>query len=405
MMLCDDIDCTGCMSCVNICSHKALSIIADSEGFERPVVNKDLCTDCGACTNACPILNPVELGDYNQKFYASWTKDEKLRLESSSGGLFTELAKKILSQGGIVFGASFDDRFNVYHTYVETEEELSILRGSKYVQSSILHSFKDVKRFLKDGRYVLFSGTPCQIAGLRKYLIRSYDNLYTIDIICHGVPSPRVFNDYKEYVRNKIGSPLKSMKFRDKKYSWIFYNISINNDEYIGTYYSDPFIRGFLRDYFLRPSCHNCRFTTLSRQGDITIADYWGYRGVNKNDKNFKELGVSLAIINSEKGDRLFNLSKSELVFYNKNQNDALKTNASLTRSFPAPHLRMEFWKDYSALPFETIVNKWMKPERIPVYRYIDSRFKHTIGIKGIIFITKSAWRAKHLLLKTLHIR
>jgi len=400
MELCDEKDCTGCMACVNVCPNEALDIVTDKEGFDHPKLNEKHCVDCGLCEKACPILNPIIRNIKEQQVYACWTNDKQLRLKSSSGGLFTELARVVLLKGGIVFGVALDKNLTVHHTYVMIEKELSKLRGSKYVQSRIEETYKTVKKFLHEEKTVLFSGTPCQIAGLRGYLGKDYNTLFTTDIICHGVPSPMIFEEYKSYMEQKLDAKIEDIKFRGKKYSWTFFNISINESiekekgkNYIGKYYSDPYLRGFLRDYFLRPSCYECKFTNMNRMGDVTIADYWGYKGKNKEDKKCEELGVSLAIVNTEKGNQLFNVCKPQLTYYQKTIEDAYRTNRSLVSPFPAPLTRDAFWKDYYTLAFEEVVRKWMKPERIPMYLYLTSNYEHTALMKVLITGTQFLWR------------
>ena len=387
-------DCNGCMACLNACPHDALTISTDCEGFDHPVLNKILCVDCGFCEKACPVINPIKRNNEKQLVYACWTNNKVLRLKSSSGGLFTELASVILEKSGIIFGAALDDNLIVYHTFEDTENGLAKLRGSKYVQSIIGKSYKKVKEFLIKEKIVLFSGTPCQIAGLLAYLQKDYKNLYTLDIVCHGVPSPLIFEEYKSYIEKKINNKIYNIKFRDKKYSWIYYNISINeavinkkSKSYIGSYYSDPYIRGFLRDYFLRPSCHECKYTNLDRMGDVTMADYWGYKKQQKTDKNFKELGVSLAIINTDKGKKLFNDCKPNLTYFSKTLKDALSTNKSLSEPFPMPYNREAFWNDYRSMSFEKLVKKWLKPEDISLRVFLLSNYKHTVMIKLIIYM------------------
>jgi coenzyme F420-reducing hydrogenase beta subunit len=400
MKLCETKECTGCMACVNACKHGALTINSDNEGFDHPNLKETLCVDCKLCEKACPILNPILPNNKEQEVYACWTNDIELRLQSSSGGLFTELARIILLKNGIIFGAALDDQLKVYHTYVNSEDQLRKLRGSKYVQSRIENSYQKTKWFLLKGKMVLFSGTPCQIAGLKAYLGQNYENLITVDLICHGVPSPLIYEKYKLYIEKKLDTKIENINFRRKKYSWIFFNISINensnNKSYIGKYYSDPYIRGFLRDNFLRPSCYDCKFTNLKRMGDITIADYWGYKGGDKEDTNFEELGVSLAIVNTKNGQELFNECKKNLIFFKKNIKNALNTNKSLSKPFSVPLTREAFWKDFNDLTFEEVINNWMRKEKISIWKYLSSNYRHTYINKLFISYFKIIWKVKN---------
>lgn len=294
--ICNVEECTGCMACANVCAHNAIQFKADKEGFVRPVINKKLCVDCALCVKTCPINHPP-MSNEPKEVYSGWSSDETVRINSSSGGAFTEIARPLLEEGGIVFGCALNEKLQAEHIYVETLEDLeNKLRGSKYVQSKIGNSYSIAKDFLRQGRNVLFSGTPCQIAGLKNYLRKDYDNLITVDLVCHGVPSPLIFEDYKKYIAQTENMNLTSVKFRCKKSSWIFYNMVIeghvekNREEktYIGRYYEDPYIRGFLNDIFLRPSCSLCKLTSVKRIADFTIADWWGYDRLKNESRDFE---------------------------------------------------------------------------------------------------------------------
>lgn len=369
--ICNIEECTGCMACVNVCAHQAIYVKADDEGFDRPVIDEALCVDCALCIKTCPI-NHHPLANEAKEVYSGWSSDDTVRTNSSSGGAFTEIARPILEEGGVVFGCSLNENLQAEHIYVETLEDLANkLRGSKYVQSKIGNSYAIAKDFLRQGRKVLFSGTPCQIAGLKNYLRKDYDNLLTVDLICHGVPSPLIFEEYKKYITHAEKMDLTDVKFRCKKSSWIFYNMTLKGHvekssalkTYIGSYYGDPYIRGFLRDYFLRPSCHKCHFTSTKRCSDFTIADWWGYKKENPDDKNFQIKGVSLILVNTE--NALAALPQLNLTIRKRTIEEALKTNISLQKAFPMPDIRKTFWEDYSKLSFPKLVDKYMKPEKI----------------------------------------
>lgn len=215
--ICNINECTGCMACVNACAHHAIRIIADKEGFDRPVIDETLCVDCGLCAKTCPV-NHHPLANEPKEIYSGWSSDEAVRINSSSGGAFTEIARPVLEDGGVVFGCALNDKLQAEHIYVETLEDLeNKLRGSKYVQSRIGNTYAQAKNFLRQGRKVLFSGTPCQIAGLKNYLRRDYDNLITVDLICHGVPSPMLFEDYKKFIQKHENMKLTKVSFRCKK--------------------------------------------------------------------------------------------------------------------------------------------------------------------------------------------
>ena len=369
--ICDNSACTGCMACMNVCTHHAIELKIDDEGFERPAINDDLCVDCGLCSKVCPINKLPQLNEAKVAF-SGWSSHESVRIGSSSGGAFTEIARPILKRGGVVFGCALNENLKAEHVYVETMEELEEkLRGSKYVQSHIGVSYKQAKAFLKQGRQVLFSGTPCQIAGLRNYLRHDYNNLFTIDLVCHGVPSPVIFERYKEYVQQHENMKLTKVNFRCKKSSWIFFNMTLQGHveksgalkTYIGRYYNDPYLRGFLRDYFLRPSCYQCRFTSVQRSSDFTIADWWGYNKISSKDKDFRKKGVSLVLANTAKAVEL--MSTLDMSLRSRTMEEAKLTNVSLSRPFAMTDVRAKFWNDYRKLSFKELVNKYMQPESV----------------------------------------
>jgi len=410
--ICADLECTGCMACMNACNHQAISLGVDNEGFYRPIINLEKCTDCALCSKVCPANKPFleeKENKVTQMAYSAWSQDESTRLNSSSGGAFTEFAKHVLQKGGVVFGVVLDEKLVARHSYIEKECDLYLMQGSKYVQSSVDYSYKKAKSYLKQGVDVLFSGTPCQIDGLKRFLGHHYYNLFTVDFVCHGVPSPLIFEEYKSYIEAKNCFKISDVKFRCKKYSWIFFNILIKGNvekekglekEYIGTYYQDPYIRGFLRDNFLRPSCYNCKYASLKRPADITIADWWGYQKRSKLDKNFEEKGVSLILVNTIKGITVFEKVKSNFVFRVRTLEEALKTNKSLKTSFPKPKTRNEFWNDYKKVPFSQLVQKWMASEKVPLYLLLRSKYTHNYFFNLCASFLKNYCRILHRISK-----
>lgn len=303
-------DCCGCESCVQCCPKQCISMHEDNEGSLYPVVDKEACVDCGLCEKVCPVIlqdSPRE----PLSSYIAINPNEEIRLKSSSGGIFTLLAEAIIREGGVVFGARFDENWEVVHAWTDTIEGLAPFRGSKYVQSRIGNTYSEAKEFLKQGRKVLFSGTPCQIAGLKKYLHKDYANLLTVDFICHGVPSPGVWRRYLSELReslraergdgrNSVPSYLKELpvitdiSFRDKSNGWKEYGFRLrytaseatqNTDsasaikeekDLFMPFMENPFMKGFLADIYLRPSCYACPSKSGKSGSDITIADAWG---------------------------------------------------------------------------------------------------------------------------------
>lgn len=351
--------CTGCYACSNICPKKCISMELDKEGFSYPTVDYSSCIKCNKCVNACPVINNL-ISNYNPIALACINKDEEIRLESSSGGIFSLVAEKVIAQGGVVFGAGFNDKFLVEHSFVETKEELPKLRGSKYVQSQIGGSLKQAQEYLNAGRLVLFTGTPCQIAGLKSYLGKPHANLLTMDIICHGVPSPLVWRKYVEYREAKMGAPAQSISFRRKDEGWKQYSVSFlfkNGLEYRQNLRKDLYMKAFLLDVCLRPSCYKCNFKGFNRHSDITMADFWGIQNVLPEMDDDK--GTSLIFINSPAGKRLFEEIKHGLRYKEVDIQSAVKYNAAAIKSPNLNKKRHGFMEEKDSLAFDTLVKKY----------------------------------------------
>ena len=303
-------DCCGCESCVQCCPKHCISMYEDNEGFLYPIVDKETCIDCGLCEKVCPVIHQDTPREPLSSYIAINPNDE-IRLKSSSGGIFTLLAEAIIRDGGVVFGARFDENWDVIHAWTDTIEGLAPFRGSKYVQSRIGDTYREAKGFLNKGRKVLFSGTPCQVAGLKKYIRKDYTNLLTVDFICHGVPSPGVWRRYLSELRdslraergdgrNSVASSIDELpvitgiSFRDKSNGWKKYGFRLRyaaseaaantvsastikkEKELLMPYTENLFMRGFLADIYLRPSCYACPAKSGKSGSDITIADAWG---------------------------------------------------------------------------------------------------------------------------------
>lgn len=355
----DKKNCTGCYACLNTCPQSCITMKDDFEGFWYPVVDYNKCINCGLCENVCPVMHKTQENN-EPRAYACINKNEIIRMKSSSGGIFTLVAEHVIDNNGVVFGASFDKGFTVVHSYVESKEDLEKFRGSKYVQSKIGDAYKQAELFLREGRQVLFSGTPCQIAGLKSFLQREYDNLLCIDIVCHGVPSPKVWERYISYHENRAGASVKRIAFRRKDNGWKRYSISLsfNNDtEYIETFDGDLYMRAFLKNVCLRPSCYACNFKTLHRQSDITLADFWGIQ--NLLPKMDDDKGTSLVFINSVRGESVFKKIKDKILCEEVDINKAVEYNLSAIKSVEKNPKRDKFFKELDQVPFDQLVKKY----------------------------------------------
>lgn len=289
--------CSGCSACFNACKIGALSLETDETGFWFPKINREKCIECGACVKVCPALDKPEYVSEAPKAYIVQSKDDEIRRQSTSGGAFTAIARRVIANGGVVFGASIDEEYKVSHVWVENEEDLSKFRGSKYVQSWIGSSYIDAEKILKTGREVGFSGTPCQIYALKKYLGREYENLLTVDVMCRAVPSPKVLNRYLEYQKEKHPG-FDRIIFRDKTLGYSYTTVSLyqgNTNVYREGSESDPWLRLFLGGFCNRSSCYSCIYQGSSRASDITLCDWWDVSDVEKRmDDNKGTTGIAV---------------------------------------------------------------------------------------------------------------
>ena len=366
--------CTGCAACVSICTTGCISMKEDREGFLQPHINTKTCIGCHKCEKTCPILNPIEIStDFETQAYAAINKDEDVRMRSSSGGMFHALAKWTIEQGGVVFGARFNDQWEVVHDYTETIEGIEPFMRSKYVQSRIGDTFKQAKQFLDQGRQVLFVGTPCQIGGLKAYLKKDYNNLLAVDFICHGVPSPGVWREYiHESTQNDT---LLDFNFRDKINGWISHQCTITINTKFQTKHTklldNPYFRGFRKDVYLRRSCYNCDFRTFHRMSDFTIADYWGVH--EKCPEMFDNKGTSIIFIHTAKAKCVFEDISS--IFYIKGQTreNAIFGNRGMDLENPqwSPIKRKLFYAKMHNLSFHhamNLVDRLLKIEEITLH-------------------------------------
>ena len=338
----DKSKCCGCSACVQVCPKQCIQMHEDNEGFLYPQVNAEICIHCGLCEKVCPELHTSKKCE-PLSVYAAKNTDEEVRLTSSSGGIFTLLAEQIIEEGGVVFGARFDEKWEVHHIMATTKEELKPFRGSKYVQSRIGTTFKQVKVCLNLGKKVLFTGAPCQVAGLKHYLRKDYDNLLTMDFVCHGVPSPKVWRSYLSEVSE--GRNIKNIEFRNKRCGWKNPSLVLDFEEIEKRrllsqsrgFDENIFMQAFLSNLILRPSCYDCAEKCGKSGSDITLGDFWGIEKVLSNFDD--DRGCSLLLIYSSKVLKYLNCPKIAV-----SMADALAKNQSILYSVNVPMNREYFF-------------------------------------------------------------
>lgn len=344
--------CCGCSACSQRCPKQCITMQEDSEGFLYPVVNQQQCINCGICEKVCPVINNTKALN-PQQVIAAQNKNENQRKESSSGGIFIAVAEKIIEKGGVVFGCDYDNNWETYHHKAETLEELIPLMRSKYIQSRIGNTFNETEQLLKQNRPVLFVGTPCQISGLTRFLHKDYPNLITLDFICHGAPSPGVWRSYlKENILSTLTNHditnISGINFREKDgYGWKKYGFIIKDKtdtpiiSEIAT--NNLFIKGFLSNIYLRPSCYQCPVKGGRSTSDLTIADYWCIDQILP-DYYDDDIGISSVFINTEKGGKLvaqLNIKSMQASF-----TDTIEKNKSYYISVNEPRRRSIFFKE-----------------------------------------------------------
>ena len=360
--------CTGCTACVSACPVQCIVMRRDrEEGFDYPVANPDLCIGCGKCESVCPVLNPMKESRPMASFAARCGNDMK---DSSSGGVFPKLASEVIANGGKVYGAAFDEEFNVVHIEIADIEGINELRGSKYVQSELYSAFEDVRYELDEGRKVLFSGTPCQVAGLRKYLGKDSPLLLTVDCACHGVPGPGLWTMYRKALTERHGA-LKHVAFRDKGRGWCHYDFNVNGK--VVPYMKDPYMALFAQDMTLRPSCYRCPARNGRSGSDLTLADLWNVAEVvpEMND----DRGVSLVCVNTVKGRDAFESVRSCLDVKPVVHELAIKNNGGFAEQVQMPERRAEFFIGmHSAKDLHAYMTGFVVRKSLPVRAYKTAR-------------------------------
>lgn len=352
----ENLICCGCTACYAICPKGAITMQEDSEGFKYPAIDKSKCIDCGLCSKVCLLDKNSDKVITSIESFACTAKDENFAVQSSSGGVFPLLTNMFAEQQAVIYGAAFDNNWKVKHIRVNDIDELKKLYTSKYVQSDMGDSFKQVKHDLDIGKEVLFAGTPCQVAGLKSYLSKEYNNLTTVDFICHGVPSPLVWQRYIIAMEKKLNNKITEISFRDKKDGWKNYYFKLstaNGDVFYEKHGENIYMKGFLKDLYLRPSCYDCKFKTLHRASDITLADFWG---IEKTIPEINvEKGVSLCWASSEKGDTILDKALKQTIYEQVDLNEAIKHNPSAITSVKRHKNRNKFFEDISKSDIDII--------------------------------------------------
>ncbi len=361
--------CSGCGACASICPKACISMVADGEGFAFPSIDSQKCIECGVCLKRCPAENKDPSGNRPLESMVLQDKDCVSLQKSTSGGAFACIARSILKQGGVVFGAAYDESLKVSHIAVTDIADLPKLQGSKYVASDLNDSYKDVKASLKEGRRVLFSGTPCQVAGLKSFLGADPETLLTVDLVCHGVPSQKLFRKYIKWLGEKKGFPIKAFCFRSKRfYGWSIggecsdgkRNYAINPD-------CDPYYATFLRGETFRKSCYTCKFANMSRQGDFTVGDFWGFYNMKESFSFASQKGMSLLLVNSPKGMDALKLLENEASVVPMNLDVICSGNWNLHHPSVFKPIRDEIYANIDK-PFDELQKKFLRHEKPFMY-------------------------------------
>lgn len=384
-------DCCGCSACAQVCPQHCITMEKDGEGFYYPFKDSHQCTECGLCDNVCPMLKPFS----SQKplaCYASYNPDERARLKASSGGVFTMIAK---IWGGTIYGCKWNDNNEAAHDALPSAGDLLPFCGSKYVQSIIGNTFKCIRETLRASKKVVFSGTPCQVAGLLRYLGKNDDNLLTIDCVCHGVPSLQTFREYiEEKLQLTTDDKVIDIQFRDKKSGWRNYSLTIEYEKKEGTGYEQrtfsiphgesEFFKGFLSDLYLRPSCYSCPFKNIRSGADITLGDLWGAHKIIPEIDDDK--GINAIIVNTEKGEN----AVSEIAKYEVSFQDVVNYNHSIVKSASLnKHKREKYYLYRDSMTFKERVNALCRESRfIFIKRCIKQIVKKILNVRFALFIT-----------------
>ena len=344
----DKQDCCGCWACANACPKQCLTMEEDAEGFRYPHIDMDRCIDCGRCEQVCPIIHATPDTPKPQRAYLLQHKDAKVLAESTSGGAFTAIATYVIEKGGVVFGAAYNEAFEVVHTYTDSIEGLKKFRNSKYVQSRMGDAYKDAQRFLKEGRWVCFSGTPCQLEGLIRYLRKPYDHLVTVDLVCHAITSPKVFRMYVDQKKEETRGQVENILFRDKTpYGYKYSTMSVysgGKQVYSEGVETDVMLRSFFTHINVRPSCYDCKFKKRYRMTDLTIWDCFDVYKFSKKLDNDK--GVTRILAHTDQANTLMAGLADQATIVEIDADKAVEGVRELVHSVKVPARRVVFFNN-----------------------------------------------------------
>lgn len=380
--------CAGCYACYNKCPQNAITMQEDAEGFKYPVIDKERCINCGLCEKVCPCLEIKEEKQKELEIYAAWSKDEFTRIDSTSGGIFSELANAIYLEKGYVCAAIYNKEWMVEHYISGNSEDIINLRSSKYLQSDINDNFRKIKEKLDKDEKVLFCGSPCQVSGLYNFLTKEYENLYTVDFICRGMNSPKVFKGYIKSLEKKYSSKVKAVKFKNKTFGWHNFSTKIefeNGKKYIKGRYFDSYMVGYLKyNAFIRPSCYNCNFKSIVHKSDMTIADFWGIENIDKNLDQDK--GTSMVLVNSEKGKKLFEKIMPKIQYKQIESENVFLENVCINKSVEMTENRKLVFENIDKLDYDELSAKYFPiPKGIEKIKIIVNTNKKLKNIKNTV--------------------
>lgn len=390
-------DCCGCSACASVCPKQCISMQADEEGFLYPMIDSDKCVNCRLCEKVCPVINEVRSSDYLRKAYILRTEQEEILIDSTSGGFFTPLAKCLLDNDGIVCAAAYDNDYNVSHSFIlpdesNTDQTFEKFRGSKYVQSDINQCYGQIKKYLANDKTVCFVGTACQVYGLKCYLQKDYSNLFTVDLVCHGTPSPKQWKKYLDYQRQKHGSNIKKVSFRSKKYGYhnaLMEIQFVNGKKYFASARTDFMLKSFFREIASRPICYQCPFKKLNRCSDLTVYDCWHVEELLCDLKDDNK-GFTNVIAQSHKGEQMLNmLYENKYIELHETEMDrAVELDGVMIKESAVPHpSRSVFYKDLDQHSLKEHINMYLP---VTARDYLIELLKKMLYKTGLLRMLKS---------------